>query len=179
MEIIAILLSDLLSTSFNMVVNELLRLLNLLLLQLKLLFLAQIGLLFTYISLSFDDRGPQRLLDGLALMILDPDLIKSLNAPLNLFILEIDLSLQLLASLLLPGLSDVQLALAELVLALEAQHVLNHLLLLLDLDALLLVCMRLNLLLSLQVLTLLHTRVVFQKSEHLVEIALLCLMLLG
>ena len=106
-------------------------------------------------------------------MILDPDLIQPLNAPLNLLILEIDLSFELLAALLMPSLRLVQLALSELVLALEAEHVLDHFLLLLDLDPLLLVRMRLNLLLPFKILTLLHTGVVFQKSEHFVEISLL------
>ena len=60
-----------------------------------------------------------------------------------------------------------------LVLILESNHVLNHLLLLLDLDSLILILVRLYLLLSLQILRLLNTRVVLKKAQHLVEIALL------
>ena len=60
-----------------------------------------------------------------------------------------------------------------LVLILESNHVLNHLLLLLDLDSLILILVRLYLLLSLQILRLLNTRVVLKKAQHLVEITLL------
>ena len=60
-----------------------------------------------------------------------------------------------------------------LVLILESNHVLNHLLLLLDLDSLILILVTLYLLLSLQILRLLNTRVVLKEAQHLVEIALL------